>query len=138
MKEEKKAWALIEQGYDPSFTGEAYGTFLHLSDLLPGPNGGAGYDVMHTNAEELADLERHLAAHRDQGEPDPPEQDAEPLAHPPGEDAHQPAEEVQDPVPPGTILEVNGQVPLAILPVLVLYLVFSRQLIRGITAGAVK
>jgi len=22
--EEKKAWALIEQGYDPSFTGEAY------------------------------------------------------------------------------------------------------------------
>ena len=24
-KEEKKAWALIEQGYDPSFTGEAYG-----------------------------------------------------------------------------------------------------------------
>ena len=27
---------------------------------------------------------------------------------------------------------------LAIVPVLVLYLVFSRQLIRGITAGAVK
>jgi ribonucleoside-diphosphate reductase alpha chain len=26
MLEEKKAWALIEQGYDPSFTGEAYGT----------------------------------------------------------------------------------------------------------------
>jgi len=25
-KEEKKAWALIEQGYDPSFTGEAYGS----------------------------------------------------------------------------------------------------------------
>ncbi len=24
--EEKKAWALIEQGYDPSFTGEAYGS----------------------------------------------------------------------------------------------------------------
>ncbi|HEY7522513.1 MAG TPA: vitamin B12-dependent ribonucleotide reductase [Candidatus Limnocylindrales bacterium] len=26
MNEEKKAWALIEQGYDPSFTGEAYGS----------------------------------------------------------------------------------------------------------------
>ena len=26
LNEEKKAWALIEQGYDPSFTGEAYGT----------------------------------------------------------------------------------------------------------------
>ena len=25
-REEKKAWALIEQGYDPSFTGEAYGS----------------------------------------------------------------------------------------------------------------
>ncbi len=25
LNEEKKAWALIEQGYDPSFTGEAYG-----------------------------------------------------------------------------------------------------------------
>ena len=24
--EEQKAWALIEQGYDPSFTGEAYGS----------------------------------------------------------------------------------------------------------------
>ena len=24
--EEKKAWALIEQGYDASFTGEAYGS----------------------------------------------------------------------------------------------------------------
>ena len=27
---------------------------------------------------------------------------------------------------------------LAILPVLILYLIFSRQLIRGITSGAVK
>ncbi len=26
MNEEKKAWALIEAGYDPSFTGEAYGS----------------------------------------------------------------------------------------------------------------
>jgi len=26
MLEERKAWALIEQGYDPSFTGEAYGS----------------------------------------------------------------------------------------------------------------
>jgi ribonucleoside-diphosphate reductase alpha chain len=26
MNEEKKAWALIEEGYDPSFTGEAYGS----------------------------------------------------------------------------------------------------------------
>jgi ribonucleoside-diphosphate reductase alpha chain len=26
MSEEKKAWALIEEGYDPSFTGEAYGS----------------------------------------------------------------------------------------------------------------
>ena len=33
---------------------------------------------------------------------------------------------------------VLAALSLAILPVLVLYLVFSRQLIRGITAGAVK
>src|SRR4029079_15101931 len=26
LNEEKKAWALFEQGYDPSFTGEAYGS----------------------------------------------------------------------------------------------------------------
>src|SRR5450830_2101860 len=26
LKEEKKAWALIEAGYDASFTGEAYGS----------------------------------------------------------------------------------------------------------------
>ena len=26
LNEEKKAWALIEAGYDPSFTGEAYGS----------------------------------------------------------------------------------------------------------------
>ena len=26
LNEEKKAWALIEEGYDPSFTGEAYGS----------------------------------------------------------------------------------------------------------------
>src|SRR5438045_40083 len=28
LNEEKKAWALIEQGYDPSFTGEAYGSIF--------------------------------------------------------------------------------------------------------------
>ena len=28
LGEEKKAWALIEQGYDPSFTGEAYGSIF--------------------------------------------------------------------------------------------------------------
>jgi raffinose/stachyose/melibiose transport system permease protein len=33
---------------------------------------------------------------------------------------------------------VLAALSLAILPVLVLYLIFSRQLIRGITAGAVK
>jgi len=33
---------------------------------------------------------------------------------------------------------VLAALTLAILPVLVLYLLFSRQLIRGITAGAVK
>ena len=33
---------------------------------------------------------------------------------------------------------VLAALSLAILPVLILYLIFSRQLIRGITAGAVK
>ena len=33
---------------------------------------------------------------------------------------------------------VLAALTLAILPVLVLYLIFSRQLIRGITSGAVK
>ncbi len=33
---------------------------------------------------------------------------------------------------------VLSALSLAILPVLVLYVIFSRQLIRGITAGAVK
>jgi ABC-type glycerol-3-phosphate transport system permease component len=35
-------------------------------------------------------------------------------------------------------LGVLGGVWVGILPVLVLYLIFSRQLIRGITSGAVK
>jgi raffinose/stachyose/melibiose transport system permease protein len=33
---------------------------------------------------------------------------------------------------------VLAALSLAIVPVLILYLIFSRQLIRGITAGAVK
>ena len=33
---------------------------------------------------------------------------------------------------------VLSSLTLAIVPVLLLYLIFSRQLIRGITAGAVK
>jgi raffinose/stachyose/melibiose transport system permease protein len=33
---------------------------------------------------------------------------------------------------------VLSTLSLAILPILVLYFIFSRQLIRGITAGAVK
>ena len=33
---------------------------------------------------------------------------------------------------------VLAALSLAILPVLILYLIFSRQLIRGITSGAVK
>ena len=33
---------------------------------------------------------------------------------------------------------VLSALSLAILPVLILYLIFSRQLIRGITSGAVK
>ena len=33
---------------------------------------------------------------------------------------------------------VLAALSLAVLPILVLYAVFSRQLIRGITAGAVK
>lgn len=33
---------------------------------------------------------------------------------------------------------VLAALSLAILPVMVLYFIFSRQLIRGITAGAVK
>ena len=32
----------------------------------------------------------------------------------------------------------GGTLSLAILPVMILYLIFSRQLIRGITSGAVK
>ncbi len=33
---------------------------------------------------------------------------------------------------------VLAALSLAIVPVLILYLIFSRQLIRGLTAGAVK
>ena len=36
------------------------------------------------------------------------------------------------------VLTALAALSLAVLPVLVLYAVFSRQLIRGITAGAVK
>ena len=36
------------------------------------------------------------------------------------------------------LLIVAAALTLAILPVLALYLVFSRSLIRGLTAGAVK
>src|SRR4029453_8727514 len=39
LNEEKKAWALIEQGYDPSFTGEAYGSgfFQNGNPSVRGP-----------------------------------------------------------------------------------------------------
>jgi ribonucleoside-diphosphate reductase alpha chain len=33
-KEEKKAWALIEQGYDGSFNGEAYGSIMYQNENL--------------------------------------------------------------------------------------------------------
>ncbi len=33
-KEEKKAWALIEQGYDASFNGEAYGSVMYQNENL--------------------------------------------------------------------------------------------------------
>jgi ribonucleoside-diphosphate reductase alpha chain len=34
MLEEKKAWALIEQGYDGSFNGEAYGSIMYQNENL--------------------------------------------------------------------------------------------------------
>jgi ribonucleoside-diphosphate reductase alpha chain len=34
MKEEKKAWALMEQGYDGSFNGEAYGSVMYQNENL--------------------------------------------------------------------------------------------------------
>ncbi len=34
MNEEKKAWALIEQGYDGSFNGEAYGSVMYQNENL--------------------------------------------------------------------------------------------------------
>lgn len=34
MTEEKKAWALIEQGYDGSFNGEAYGSVMYQNENL--------------------------------------------------------------------------------------------------------
>ncbi len=34
MSEERKAWALIEQGYDPSFNGEAYGSIRFQNENL--------------------------------------------------------------------------------------------------------
>ena len=35
LKEEKKAWALIEAGYDPRFTGEAYGSVASRTPTTP-------------------------------------------------------------------------------------------------------
>jgi ribonucleoside-diphosphate reductase alpha chain len=34
MKEERKAWALIEQGYDGNFNGEAYGSVMYQNENL--------------------------------------------------------------------------------------------------------
>ena len=34
QKEEKKAWALIEQGYDGSYNGEAYGSVMYQNENL--------------------------------------------------------------------------------------------------------
>jgi len=34
LKEEKKAWALIEQGYDGSYNGEAYGSVMYQNENL--------------------------------------------------------------------------------------------------------
>src|SRR5439155_1140162 len=33
-KEEKKAWALIEQGYDGSYNGDAYGSVMYQNENL--------------------------------------------------------------------------------------------------------
>ena len=34
QKEEKKAWALIEQGYDGSYNGDAYGSIMYQNENL--------------------------------------------------------------------------------------------------------
>ncbi|MEI9998474.1 MAG: hypothetical protein WDO13_04580 [Verrucomicrobiota bacterium] len=34
QKEERKAWALIEQGYDGSYNGEAYGSIMYQNENL--------------------------------------------------------------------------------------------------------
>ena len=34
QKEEKKAWALIEQGYDGSYNGDAYGSVMYQNENL--------------------------------------------------------------------------------------------------------
>src|SRR4028118_1482271 len=39
-KEERKAWALIEQGYDGSYNGDAYGSIMYQNENLSVRGGG--------------------------------------------------------------------------------------------------
>jgi len=48
QKEEKKAWALIEQGYDGSYNGEAYGSVMYQNENL---SVRASDDFMHAALE---------------------------------------------------------------------------------------
>ena len=74
MKEERKAWSLIEQGYDGSFNGEAYGSVMYQNENLSvrvsdefmqaATTGGewwtrsvtTGHPLEKKNASELLDL----------------------------------------------------------------------------------
>ncbi|PYK42239.1 MAG: vitamin B12-dependent ribonucleotide reductase, partial [Verrucomicrobia bacterium] len=49
QKEEKKAWALIEQGYDGSYNGDAYGSVMYQNENL---SVRVSDDFMHTALED--------------------------------------------------------------------------------------
>ena len=57
QKEEKKAWALIEQGYDGSYNGEAYGSIMYQNENL---SVRASDDFMQAAVEDKEFWTRHV------------------------------------------------------------------------------
>ena len=78
-KEEKKAWALIEAGYDPSFTGEAYGSVYFQNanhsvrvtdEFMQAVVDDKDWTTHAVVAPQLGEHERALAIFRETGQRD--------------------------------------------------------------------
>ena len=65
QKEEKKAWALIEQGYDGSYNGDAYGSVMYQNENL---SVRASDDFMQAVAEDREEVDERRRDRNDDHE----------------------------------------------------------------------